>query len=119
MIFPFDWRRAGRAALAWKLLALALACALHLGVCIAAQCSADSGCTYKFNQTEEIHVKALPPLIRIGNFNLAHLSKDAVVKNHSVQPAESLHSGVDGFLCDGEICQVAVYHLDLVAVLLF
>lgn len=58
------------------------------------------------------------PLLEIRVFDLAYLSKHAVVEDHAVQTTEGPESQVHGLLTDGEVSQVAIEHLDLLAVLL-
>lgn len=42
-----------------------------------------------------------------------------MVQDHSIELSEGLDGDVDSLLGEGEICQIAVHHLDLLAVLLF
>ena len=106
---PLDLRRAGRAALACFLLAIFTGRSGYKEKPVA----------YKSNQTDKVDVKALPPLFRVTLSDLANLTQDAVVQDHSVKLAEGLEGGIDGLLGEREICQVAIDYLDLLGVLLF
>lgn len=58
------------------------------------------------------------PLLRLRLSNLPNLPQHPMVQNHPIQPPKALNRQVHGFRREREVGQVAVQHLDLLAVLL-